>query len=137
MKVQNWLMALGLILIIPARPGGAAGLAGMEVKSQSGVVYLNGGIGDEQQEAIKAIRDEYNLQLTFAARQSGEFLSNVHLIIRSAAGLQFLEEKDMGPIFLARLANGSYVVIATYAGQTQTRTITVDKSRIRELYFYW
>ena len=137
MRRQTWLMALGLMLIVPYCANAADDLAGMQIKSQSGVVYLNGGIGNDQQETIKAIRDSYNLQITFAARQTGEFISNVHLIIESAAGFRFVEEKDMGPIFLARLANGTYNVIASYDGLTQSKIIVVDKSRIRELFFYW
>jgi hypothetical protein len=104
---------------------------------ESGINYLNGGVGDEQRNELKEARKDFNLQLTFAEKQSGRFIADVDIDIQTMSGKEVLQLSDMGPIFMAQLPAGKYRIKATSGDQTQTKTIQVNKRGIRELYFYW
>lgn len=105
--------------------------------SESGVVYVNGGIGKDQQEELKTMRKDFNLQLTFAEKGTGEYLSNVHLSIENSSGTQLVKSGGIGPIFLVKLAPGTYQIKAKTRDKMQTKAVSVNKSGIRDLYFYW
>lgn len=107
------------------------------VTTESGVVYVNGGIGSEQQQALKAMRHDFNLQLTFAEKGSGEYLSNVHLSIDDSSGTQLVKSKGVGPIFLVKLAPGTYQINARSGDKSQKKNISVNKSGTKDVYFYW
>ena len=57
----------------------AAALAAQTPQQQNGITYINGGVGEEEQSAMKAQRADYNLLLTFASKQSGAYRSDVQL----------------------------------------------------------
>jgi hypothetical protein len=53
---------------------------------QNGVDYINGGVGQDEQNAMRALKADYNLRLTFATRKTGAFRSDVQLDIVDAKG---------------------------------------------------
>jgi hypothetical protein len=105
--------------------------------TDTGVMYVNGGIGNEEQEALKAMRKEYNLQLTFATKGSGEYMSNIHLSIENKSGMTLFNSKGIGPLFLIQLTPGTYQVTAKSRDMIQTKTVSVGNSGIKDLFFYW
>ena len=58
-----------------------AALSAPTPRQQNGITYINGGVGQEEQAAMQALRADYNLQLTFATKQSGAYRSDVQLDI--------------------------------------------------------
>lgn len=101
------------------------------------VPFLNGGVGEDQQQEMLAVRKDYNLLLTFATRGSGEFVADVHLTITDHAGKTLLQLNGAGPLVYARVPAGNYKVEAVARGVTQTQAASVAKQGARELYFYW
>ncbi|HEY3179434.1 MAG TPA: carboxypeptidase regulatory-like domain-containing protein [Casimicrobiaceae bacterium] len=102
--------------------------------------YVNGGIGQEEVEAFRAEARAYPLELMFSRRGEGqraEFVADVHLQILDAAGRVIIDRASQGPIFLAHLPDGQYVVTAEYQGRTQTRRVAVSGSRHEALSFHW
>jgi hypothetical protein len=102
--------------------------------------YVNGGIGQEEVEAFRAEARAYPLELMFSRRGEGqraEFVADVHLQILDAAGRVIIDRASHGPIFLAHLPDGQYVVTAEYQGRTQTRRVAVSGSRHEALSFHW
>jgi hypothetical protein len=102
--------------------------------------YVNGGIGQEEAEALRAEARMYPLELMFSRRGDGEraeFVADVHLQILDTAGQVIVDRASQGPIFLAHLPDGQYIVTAEYQGRTQTRRIAVSGSRREALSFYW
>lgn len=102
-----------------------------------GISYLNGGVDDQQREEMKEARKDFNLQLIFSEKQSGKFVTDVDIDIQTMAGKEILQLSKVGPILMTQLPAGKYQIKASSGDQTQTKTVRVHKSEIRDLYFYW
>ncbi|MFZ3117699.1 MAG: carboxypeptidase regulatory-like domain-containing protein [Variovorax sp.] len=114
---------------------GAAAMAALPGPMPGG--FLNGGVGEEEQQAMQAERQKYNLRMTFASAGSGEFLAGIPVTIEGIdrAG-EFGPYPDSGPLLWVRLEPGSYRVRATYEGNVQVKTVRIGKGAV-ELVFYW
>ncbi|HJV75517.1 MAG TPA: hypothetical protein VJ654_14930 [Noviherbaspirillum sp.] len=123
-----------------ASSGGTNGMhseAGMELRAaapavdelkpmvQGDVTYLCGGVGSDEAAYMKSEAKNYDLMLTFAAR-NGAYLANVDVDIADAKGNSVLQANCDAPIMLVDLPkSGNYRVRADAAGYTQNRTIKV------------
>jgi hypothetical protein len=105
-------------------------------QQQNGVAYLNGGVGQDEQNAMKAFKADYNLQLTFATKQSGAFRSDVQLDIADAKGASVLSVANTGPLFYVKLPAGTYRISAAAEGKTFKRTVKLGTAP-RELTLHW
>nr|WP_314547265.1 hypothetical protein [uncultured Massilia sp.] len=105
-------------------------------QQQNGINYINGGVGQDEQNAMRALRADYNLLLTFATRQSGAFRSDVQLDITDAKGTTLLSVPNTGPMFYAKLPAGTYRISAAAEGKTFKRTVKVG-SAPREMTLHW
>ena len=104
------------------------------------ISYVNGGIGQEEVEALQDEARMYPLELMFSRRGDGEraeFVADVHLQILDTAGRVIVDRASQGPIFLAHLPDGQYIVNAEYQGRTQTRRVAVSGARHEALSFHW
>ncbi|WP_296952150.1 hypothetical protein [uncultured Massilia sp.] len=122
-------IALAACLALPAS-------AAPTPQQQNGIGYVNGGVGQDEQDAMRAMRADYNLLLTFATRQSGAYRSDVQLDIMDARGATLLSVPNTGPMFYARLAPGTYRISAAAEGKTFKRTVKVGTAP-RELTLHW
>ena len=113
-----------------------AALAAPTPHQQNGVTYVNGGVGVEEQAAMKAQRADYNLLLTFATQQSGAYRSDIQLDIMDAKGTGLLSVANVGPMFFAKLTPGTYRISATAEGKTFKRTVKVGNAP-KELVLHW
>jgi hypothetical protein len=105
-------------------------------QTQNGVNYINGGVGQDEQNAMRALRADYNLQLTFATQKSGAFRSDVQVDIADAKGASVLSVPNAGPMFYARLPSGTYHLSAAAEGKTFKRTVKLG-SAPREMTLHW
>ena len=104
------------------------------------VAYVNGGIGTDEVDELRAEARNFPLELLFSRRGDGEraeFVADVHLQILDAAGRVVVDRASQGPIFLARLPDGQYTVSAEFQGRTQTRRVALGNGRRESLSFYW
>jgi hypothetical protein len=125
---------LGLCAMLAAYPACSAD-SGERVFTHDGVSYTSGGIGVDSQERLNARSSEFNLKLVFTLKE-GNYLADVGVEIKDAAGRKLVEHNADGPFFLARLPAGSYTVTAVYEGKPQTRHIRVGGAQ-RVEYFRW
>jgi hypothetical protein len=118
----------------------AAGLApstyAVEPQHQNGITYLSGGIGDSGQKMMREHRSNYNLLLTFAAKQTGAYLADVKVEIMDAQGKQLLSVPNTGPMFFAKLQPGTYRISATSQGKTFKRSVKLDNAP-KEMVLHW
>ena len=114
----------------------AAVLAAQTPQQQNGITYINGGVGAEEQAAMKAQRADYNLLLTFATKQSGAYRSDVQLDIMDAKGASLVTAANTGPMFFAKLPPGTYRVSAAAEGKTFKRTVKVGNAP-KEIVLHW
>jgi len=113
-----------------------AALAVPTPHQQNGVTYVNGGVGLEEQAAMKAQRADYNLLLTFATQQSGAYRSDVQLDVMDAKGTNLLSVPNTGPMFFAKLPPGTYRISAAAEGKTFKRTVKVGNAP-KEIVLHW
>lgn len=102
---------------------------------QGEVAILHGGVGAEERAAIEQKPAGYNLRLTFAAKGSGAYLSQVRTVIRNARGETVVDVVASGPLLYARLPQGEYTVQATHEGTTLTQKLAVAAAGRREWVF--
>lgn len=114
----------------------AAVLAATTPQQQNGITYVNGGVGVEEQAAMKAQRADYNLLLTFATQQSGAYRSDIQLDIMDAKGTGLLSVANAGPMFFAKLPAGTYRISAAAEGKTFKRTVKLGTAP-KELVLHW
>jgi tripartite-type tricarboxylate transporter receptor subunit TctC len=105
-------------------------------KEQNGVTYINGGVGTDEQNAMRALRADYNLQLTFATKQTGAYRSGVQLDIADARGASVLSVANTGPMFFAKLPAGTYKISASAEGKTFKRTVKLGNGA-KEMVLHW
>lgn len=107
------------------------------VHATDGVRWVTGGVtGDERGEMI-VLLPEYNLKLVNAAERSGAFVADVGLQVLDVRGAKVLATRLDGPWFLAQLPAGRYQLVLTFAGGTQTRSVTIPATGRREDFVYW
>ncbi|PKO88290.1 MAG: hypothetical protein CVU16_14240 [Betaproteobacteria bacterium HGW-Betaproteobacteria-10] len=103
--------------------------------SEAGIAYESRGIGED--DPVAELAADYNLHMVFATHGSGEYLADIKVRIDNAKGNLILDVNSPGPIFFARLPAGNYRVSASYGDKAQTKSVSVQAQRRRDLYFYW
>jgi hypothetical protein len=106
------------------------------VNKSGSVSYVSGGVGTESLDQLSAMARDFNLKLVFALN-SGEFLSDVRVVINDATGKMVLNTLSDGPWFLTKLPAGNYQVVATLAGKAERRQIDVAATTLRTIDFRW
>lgn len=113
-------------------------VAQLEPRTENGVTYLCGGIGQEEQVQMKQAASDYDLMMTFAA-SNGAYVADVEVDIADARGQSVLSANCDAPIMLVDFdKGGSYRVKAETAGRTLTRTARVnDRGQTQRLRLAW
>ncbi|SFN87780.1 hypothetical protein SAMN05660284_02431 [Formivibrio citricus] len=106
-------------------------------RSPAGIEYVMSSVGEDQQNAMAAIRKDYNFHLTFARPKSGEFLADVKVTVETVKKEKVLEVVSEGPYLFAKLPAGTYKVTAEFEGKSQTKTTTIRKNRSSDLVYYF
>jgi hypothetical protein len=130
-------LSFGLVLAMgaPARVSSADSVV-KQVQTTDGVRYLSGGVGDDEETAIKKIGKEFDLRVTLATT-SGEYLGGGNLEFRDPSGRKVLDAQAQGPLFFAQLPSGRYTVRATCAGaKSESRTLEVQEGRQTQVTFH-
>lgn len=117
------LIACALVAVLAA-PGAAFALPGLIQEQEGDVLYITGGVGEREREALNNMQNAYNL-FAIMALETGAYLAHVHVILRDASGQTVLETESRGPFLLARVPPGRYELEAR-AGEDRTEVITVD-----------
>jgi hypothetical protein len=108
-----------------------------QLEQRDGIAYLSGGIGEDERAAFEEARKDFNLELVFAAKGGGNYLANIDLAVLDAARREILRTTTEGPLFLAQLPPGRYTIVATFNGETQTRSLTVPAKGRKQAALYW
>jgi hypothetical protein len=132
--MQRALVSAAMILAVGLTS--PATLAAPTPQQQNGIAFINGGVGLEEQAAMKAQRADYNLLLTFATQQSGAYRSDVQLDIMDAKGNNLVTAANTGPMFFAKLPPGTYRISAAAEGKTFKRTVRVGNAP-KEIVLHW
>jgi len=135
---RSMLLLLGAILLSPGIGFSEDVVTEITPVTEGNISYVGGGIGAGQVQAMKNLRKDYNLLLTFALKGSGEYLADIDLDIQDAKGEKVLETVAPGPLFYAKLPQGKYKITAQYHGKSLAKSAYIRKNSLaRDLYFYW
>jgi hypothetical protein len=132
--MQRTLVKAALALALAACLAPASFAA--QPKEQNGVSYISGGVGTDEQNAMQALRADYNLRLIFATKQTGAYRSDVQLDIADTKGTTVLSVANTGPMFFAKLPPGTYRISAAAEGKTFRRTVRLG-SGAKEITLHW
>jgi len=106
-------------------------------ETAQGYQFMSGGVGSGERDSIIEAAKSYNLGLSFAAR-SGQYLSDVKVLITDERGKEIVNTTAAGPLFYVELPGGRYNVTATYNGRSEEiKGLQVTNgSRVSKL-FHW
>jgi hypothetical protein len=107
-------------------------------QTQGGITFVSGGVAEDSEQAMNAIRSQYNLHLLFAQQGTGAYMANVPVQIIDAVGTVVLNAVSAGPFFYARLQPGKYRVVASHSGNAISRMADVPAAGGSvDLNYYW
>lgn len=112
-----------------------AGLVQIKTTEQ-GIRYVSGGASQDEREEIRAVSNQFNLELLFAVQGGGEYLADVQVRVLDSNGAAVLSATSKGPYFLAQLPQGKYTVEASAQDQSQKKTTQIGSGKSK-LDFYW
>ncbi|WP_432742622.1 carboxypeptidase-like regulatory domain-containing protein [Methylobacter sp. G7] len=104
---------------------------------QGEVTFISGGIGSDEQNALQAIRADYNLHLLFSIKDTGEYVSDVRVRITDSSGNILMETVADGPMLFAKLKPGRYTVTVERRGQVAKQSATIGSTKRTSLSFAW
>ena len=101
-----------------------------------GIIYVTGGIGEDELAEINAARSGFNVRVLLAEK-AGTYVAGVRVVVSESNGTKVLEAESAGPYLLAKLPEGNYRISVTYGDQMQQQDFVVQPGRAREFVFRW
>lgn len=143
-NIYSGMLSFGFVALIAAvflgcvmwLSSGNAHSADATIQTSGGVSYVSGGVGDDSIAKLNTLAGQFNLKLVFAM-QSGNYVSDVKVVIADAKGKTLLDATSAGPWFLAKLPAGSYQLTATFAGKDVKRSVTIGTAKLQTVDFRW
>lgn len=129
--------AVALGLTLPAAAATMTQSALPQAKTENGISYMSGGVGEAESSAMKKEARHYPLSMVFSAKKDNEYLADVHVHIKDKAGKEVLSTVSDGPIMLVKLPAGKYRVAAEVKGKTLHRAVRISAKGEEQLNFHW
>jgi hypothetical protein len=110
----------------------------IEAKTENGITYVCGGVGEREAVAMKQAASDYDMMLTFAAA-NGAYLADVNVDIADARGRSMLTASCDAPIMLVDFErSGTYRVRAESEGHTLNRTAQIrNEGKVKTVAMAW
>ena len=107
-------------------------------RTATGIPYLTGGLDPEERARLEASQAQFNLRLKFTLQNAGDRPFRIQVRIQDPArGTTLVETDAKGPIFMAQLAPGRYLVTLTYSGQEVQREMSIPGYGAASASFEW
>lgn len=137
MKFAHTAAALLLAVAAAAPASGQVPTADEFLTGTKGAVdFATGGIGEEQQKAVKALAGNYNVLITFA-NKNGEYRANVGAMVLDKTGEMVFDIDGAGPLLYLKLPQGTYRINVRSEAGNQTKNFSVPPLGKREITFTW
>lgn len=110
-----------------------------EVQTRPEMSCMIGGVGSDESKALRAEAKKWPLNIEFSERMENKdaWVSGVRLKIMDAKKNTLFEESCNGPIFLAKLAPGTYDIVASYQGVEKKRQIKIEDGKSQRVSINW
>lgn len=106
-------------------------------RTVAGVKYVQGGVGKDESQAMLKEAGRYPLSVVFSGGKSNNYVADVDIRVRDAAGKTVLQTNSEGPIMLIDLPAGKYLIDAEYRDKTLTQRVELTAKRPARLDFHW
>jgi hypothetical protein len=114
-----------------------APLSKLAEKSENGITWLCGGVGQDEADFMKEAARDYDLMLTFAARD-GSYLADVNVDIADARNKSLLKTSCNAPIMLLDLGKaGTYRILAETGGSAVSKVVQVQRAKGKAVVLVW
>ena len=100
-------------------------------------MYLNGGIGTDEQQYMRKVARDWSLRMIFSENKNNEFVADVDVLIANASGTQYLLLSNAGPMTYVMLPTGKYRITARFRGMSETREVMLNDKSGRDVSFHW
>ncbi|MGH9916617.1 MAG: hypothetical protein ACRD63_15165 [Pyrinomonadaceae bacterium] len=97
------------------------------------VSYVCGGVGEDEQQALRSEAKDFDMGLLFTEGARGEYLSDVAITI-SHNGVNVASFRSNGPRCLIKAPRATYKVVATYNGVDKHTTVRAGE---RDVHRNW
>jgi hypothetical protein len=136
-------IAVAAMLCAPVAGSAVAAAAAVPPEDLRGnVTYVTGGVGVDEAEAMRQAAAHYPLTIELAARPVPRdsyprdvYLANVRVEIRDEQGQSLISTITDGPILLASLPPGRYIIDAEIRGVSQRRSVNVGNGAPQRVLF--
>ena len=102
-----------------------------------GTTFINGGIGQEEADEIRAKAGTFNLHIYMSEGKNGQSITGVEVAIIDKKGEIKFNLPDVGPILYLQLNKGSYKITAKFNDVTVVKNISINKKSPRDIYLHW
>ncbi len=99
--------------------------------------YINGGIGQEEADDMRANAGQYNLRMYFSEAKQGQSISDVTVTITDKKGNVKLDVADAGPMLFVNMENGTYKIISQHNGVVFTKVVKVANHKGVNVHLNW
>ena len=110
------------------------------VKASSGITYVSGGIGDDEEIHIRRAAKDFGLLLEFTeverGKLHGHWSSDVNVTVIAGNKQLFAAQAD-GPLMTIGLKPGSYAIEAERAGVKLVKRVEVKAGAVTRERFIW
>ncbi len=138
-KARKWVVAFflsAMLVTMTAFHVQASDMMGPQaMQSDTGVMYMTGGVGIESRAKMDMDAGNYNLKVVVAST-TGAYLADAMVTIKNASGKQIFKTMTDGPWLMVKLPAGSYRVTAAIDDRRETRKVSVS-SRLKTVFFHW
>ena len=111
-----------------------------ETKNSNGLMYMTGGIGSEESEAMQELGKKWPLLIEFSQDhpQRALWISDVQIkLSKKGSKTPLLEIITEGPILLIDLPAGEYTLDANFEGRPLKRNFKIEAAKANRLNLMW
>jgi hypothetical protein len=103
---------------------------------EGNVMFISGGIGDDERQALEASAKNYNLEIT-STDKTGHFMADTNFQITDPNGREIIHIDDAGPLFYAKLPPGAYTIQATNGDRHWKREVKISNGKPTGIHVVW
>ena len=106
---------------------------------QGEVVWMSGGIGLDESQAMQRAAPQWPLTVEFARRDGArsDYLADVEVLVRDSRGHEVLGTRAQGPFLMAKLNPGRYTVEAARGDHVIERQVVVRAGQPARVLMLW
>jgi hypothetical protein len=139
MKSKKWkqiAVTAAAISVAPLLSTGAQ--ASPEIRQQGEVTFVSGGVGVTEMEEIKRLSPSFPVELLFVSNSVPDrYLAGTLVQIKDGDGKVVLDTQSQGPVLLAKMPRGRYLITADTNGVVKRDTVQVGAGKAQRIVFVW